>query len=180
MKAVVVFESMYGNTHAVADEIATGLSALGEVVVGSTDQIPPSTFDGDLLVVGGPTHVHGMSSKSSRHAAAEAADADPELDLDESASAPGLRSWLKQLPPGNDTAAAAYDTRIDQPTLITGSAAKGIGKRLRHHGFSLVGDPMSFLVADSSGPLVPGELERARAWGEQLATRLGAEAPVVE
>ena len=180
MRAVVVFESMYGNTHAVADEIATGLAGVGEVVVGSTDQIPPSTFAGDLLVVGGPTHVHGMSSKSSRHAAAEAADADPELDLDENANAPGLRSWLKQLPDGKDTAAAAYDTRIDQPTLITGSAAKGIAKRLRRHGYALAGDPMSFLVGDSGGPLLAGELERARAWGGHLATRLGAEAPVVD
>jgi hypothetical protein len=180
MRVVVVFESMYGNTHAVADEIATGLAGLGEVVVGSTDQIPPSTFHGNLLVVGGPTHVHGMSSNSSRHAAAEAADADPELDLDENANAPGLRSWLKQLPDGKDIAAAAYDTRIDQPTLITGSAAKGIAKRLRRHGYALAGDPMSFLVADSGGPLVAGELERARAWGEHLATRLAAGAPVVE
>jgi hypothetical protein len=181
MKAVVIFESMYGNTHSVAEEVASGLKGVGEVVVGSTDEVPLSAVAAaDLVVVGGPTHVHGMTSKRSRDAAAEAAAGDVNLDLDEAANAPGLRDWLKGLPEGNGRLSAAYDTRIDKPILVTGSAAKGIAKRLRHLGFRACGEPASFLVADSGGPLLPGQLERARRWGEELAARVNEGASVSE
>ncbi|MFI9592747.1 hypothetical protein [Nonomuraea sp. NPDC052265] len=36
----------------------------------------------------------------------------------------------------------------------------------------LVGPPRSFHVAGTQGPLAPGEPERARQWGESLATSL--------
>ena len=70
MRALVVYESMYGNTHLVADAIAVGLAPLGAVEVvpvgGATDAVLAGA---DLLVVGGPTHVHGMSSAMSRKGA---------------------------------------------------------------------------------------------------------------
>ena len=73
-------------------------------------------------------------------------------------------------------AAAAFDTRIDAPAALTGRASKGIAKRLRRCGFSLVVEPESFLV-DKHNRLVDGEEERARAWGAALAaTTLGAHA----
>ncbi len=62
MRAVVVYESMFGNTHEVAERIASGLAARYEVTVlpvgEAIAQILP---DIDLLVVGAPTHVHGLS-----------------------------------------------------------------------------------------------------------------------
>ena len=67
---------------------------------------------------------------------------------------------------------AAFDTRIDKPKIVTGSAAKGIARRLRRHGYQQVIDPESFLVAGTDGPLLIGEPERARQWGEQVATRI--------
>jgi hypothetical protein len=67
--------------------------------------------------------------------------------------------------------AAAFDTRINKG-WVPGSAARGIVKRLRKLGASLVADPESFQMVGTPGPLAPGELDRARCWGEQLATTL--------
>ena len=98
MRALVVYESMYGNTHVVASNIADGLRATHEVtlvpVAGATADLVAGA---DLLVVGGPTHMHGLSSSASRRMAAEAA-AKPAsgLSLDPDACGPGLRDWLKE------------------------------------------------------------------------------------
>ena len=80
---------------------------------------------------------------------------------------PGLRSWLRDLPHRRGTRAAAFDTRGDARAAITGSAARGIARRLSHHGYDVIGTE-SFLVADSEGPLEEGELDRARGWGSAL------------
>ena len=83
MRAVVVYESMYGNTHAIADHIATGLRDRFDTSVVSVDAATADVLvDADLIVVGGPTHVHGMSSATSRRGAAEAAEKDDDLELD--------------------------------------------------------------------------------------------------
>jgi len=75
MRAVVVYESMYGNTHQVAEAIGAGLRSSFEVSVVPVSEAGPAVLaDADLLVVGGPTHVHGMSRTSTRKAAVEAAD----------------------------------------------------------------------------------------------------------
>lgn len=175
MRSVVIFESMYGNTHAVADEIGQGLLDVGTVQLGIIEDVPPADIIGaDLLVVGGPTHMHGLATPSSRQAATAAAEKDPDLNLDDDASGPGLREWLKNLPAGQGGTSAAFDTRLDKPALFTGSAAKAIAKRLRRKGFEPLADPESFLVADSAGPLLDGELTRARHWGERLAMRCRA------
>jgi hypothetical protein len=63
--------------------------------------------------------------------------------------------------------------RIKAPALLSGQASRGINKSLRQHGMSLVAEPESFLVTKENH-LVPGEEERARAWGRQLATTIGA------
>ena len=55
---------------------------------------------------------------------------------------------------------------------LTGSAAKGIAKRLRHHGFEPVAEPESFFVHGTEGPLKDGELERAAAWARALGDQV--------
>ena len=70
MSILVVYESMWGNTRAVADAIARGLgpdTAVVEVTRAPAD-IPA---DVDLLVVGGPTHAFSMSRGTTRHDAAQ-------------------------------------------------------------------------------------------------------------
>jgi Flavodoxin len=168
MRALVVYESMYGNTHVVASNIADGLRATHEVTV-----VPVAEATGrlvaaaDLLVVGGPTHLHGMSSTSSRQKARKAA-AKPGsgLSLDPDASGPALRDWLSSL--GDRHAlAAAFDTRLNGVPLFTGQASHGIGKLLKQHGYHLVAAPESFLIGKENA-LVDGEASRARQWGEAL------------
>jgi hypothetical protein len=167
MKAVVVYESLYGNTHAVADAVADGMRESTQVeVVAVADATPPLVAGADLLVVGGPTHVHGMSSDRSRKGAVDDAHKKdrPEPDV----HGPALRTWFDGLDKAIGTRAAAFDTRIGKPKVLTGSAAKGISQRLNRHGYEVVGEE-SFIVDDTDGPLHEGELERARAWGRELA-----------
>jgi hypothetical protein len=171
MRAVVVYESMYGNTHLVADAIGTGLATAYQVDVVAVDRADEPLLEGaDLIVVGGPTHAHGMSRASTREAAvAGAHKPDGEIALDPDAEGPGLREWFTSLPrlPGQG---AAYDTRADLSPMLTGRASKGIRRRLRQQGVNLVAEPESFLVTKQN-QLVPGEAARAREWGSRMAGR---------
>jgi hypothetical protein len=159
---------MYGNTHVVASNIADGLRASHEVTV-----VPVAEATGelvaaaDLLVVGGPTHLHGVSSPFSRQQARKAAaDPDSGLSVDPDADGPGLRTWLGGL--GHRPAlAAAFDTRLTGAPFFTGRASRGIGKLLRQHGYHLVVAPESYLVSRQD-TLLDGESSRARRWGEAL------------
>ena len=173
MRALVVYESIYGNTRAVAEAIAAGLS-VGADCVCPVEQAGTPGDDLDLLVVGGPTHMHGLSSSLSRRLARSAAQDDGHAASDPDAvEGPGLRQWLRDLPRRQGGSAAAFDTRLDRSPHATGSAARGIAHRLRRHGYE-VDRTASFLVDDSEGPLADGERERAEAWGAQLGGRADA------
>lgn len=172
MRAVVVYESMYGNTHQVADAVAAGLQPSFEVAVVPVAQAGPAVLaDADLIVVGGPTHAHGMSRAGTRRAAGEAAEKpDSDLALEPGALGPGLREWFASL--GRyPVKAAAFDTRIHGPSAITGRAAKGVTRLLRAHGFDVAVQPESFLVT-TQNVLDPGETTRARDWAATLAARI--------
>ena len=171
MRAVVVYESMYGNTHLVADAIGAGLAQVAgtEVSVVPVAAATPEVVDRvDLLVVGGPTHVHSMASEASRRAAVVAAEK-PEsgLTMDPDALGEGLREWFGELSRRHGDA-AAFDTRVDASPAFTGRASKAIAKRLRRHGWTTVAEPESFLVT-KDGHLLDHEADRARAWGSSLA-----------
>ena len=72
MRAVITFESIYGNTRAVAEAVAAGLSSAGEVSVVSHHEADPAVVaDADLVVVGAPTHMHGLPTSFSRKMAAQ-------------------------------------------------------------------------------------------------------------
>jgi Flavodoxin domain len=167
MRALIVYESMYGNTRQVAEALAERLRDRCDVVVAAAHEAPPSLAGVDLLLVGGPTHMHGLATSLSRRMAAAAAKEDGTAVEPGATAARGLRTWLRGLPDGHDVDAAAFDTRGDAAAAITGSAARSIARRLRHRGFDVVGRE-SFLVADSEGPLEEGELERARTWAASL------------
>ena len=113
MRALVVYESMYGNTHAVAVDIAAGLRATNEVtLVPVTRATRELVAASDLIVAGCPTHLHGMPTVSSRRMAAETARKQGSgLNLDPDADSPGLRAWLEGLNAEN-VLAAAFDTRF--------------------------------------------------------------------
>jgi Flavodoxin len=170
MQALVVYESMYGNTRAVAEAVAEGL---GGATVHSVRDVGGAIEEADFVVVGGPTHMHGLATALSRRMAAEAAKEDGDVPLEPGAAEePGLRQWLSALRQNDGARAAAFDTRLDRAPAVTGAAARGIARRLRRRGYDVIATE-SFLVEDSQGPLEEGELDRARAWGAELAGQPG-------
>lgn len=169
MRALVVYESMFGNTRAVALAVAGGLATRMAVDAVEVGEAPPALPpDVTLLVVGCPTHAHGMSTSQTR---ADAAGRAGERLV---SRGPGLGEWLEAIGrPAASVTAAAFDTRIKGPGLLWGSAAKVAAKRLQGAGFRFIPPARSFLVGGPTGPmfdrLVEGELERARDWGAGLA-----------
>jgi flavodoxin len=164
MRSLVVYESSFGNTRRIAEEIADGLAEAGEVEVFTVDDEVPGLAHVDLLVVGAPTHVHGLSSARSRESAVEQGAP--------GGAGIGVRGWIDKLPLCGGPRVAVFDTRAHKPELLVGSAAHGITKRLRKHGYRLAAEPVSFFVSGTPGPLEDGELERAAEWGRTLGNEV--------
>lgn len=163
MKALIVYESAWGNTKAVADAISDGLSAHVATDVIPVHAAPPlAQVEADLLIVGAPTHAFGLSRESTREDAHRRGG-----DL----IASGVREWLDSGPIA--LRVATFDTHVRHPDL-PGHAGRKAAKTLRKLGCTLLMDPESFYVDGYEGPLLPGELDRARAWGDELARRLAA------
>jgi len=173
MRAVVVYESMFGNTHAIADAIGKGLSQGFEpvnnvVVVPVAEAGRERLGDADLFVVGGPTHFHGMSrTRTRKWAVTTGQKPKNDLVLDRDAQSPGVRDWLRSLGHGH-TMFAAFDTRFKGPAILRGRASRAISRKLRSHGFEVVAEPESFFVT-LQNHLEPGEEARAQEWGKRLA-----------
>lgn len=171
MRALVVYESMFGNTRLIAEAIGGGLSTLMDVEVTEVGYVPTPEPDMDLVVVGGPTHAFGMTRESTRRSAAEMTEK-PLVS-----QGIGIREWLDGLtPPSSATSAATFDTKIDKPR-VPGSAAAKAHRRLRKLGFDLPIQPESFFVDGSTGPVLAGEYERAHRWGAELGVRMVEKVP---
>jgi flavorubredoxin len=172
MRALVVYESMFGNTRLVAQAVAEGLrhDPRADVEVRSVEvRVAPAVVDDtvDVLVVGAPTHAFGLSRVGTRRdAATRGAD-------DVAASGDGVREWLGCAVLSHRVATATFDTRIRRPR-VPGSAARAAARRLRKLGGRPVSPPETFWVTDVAGPLVPGEIERAKAWGASVAASVTA------
>jgi hypothetical protein len=164
MRAVVVYESMFGNTKTIAEAVADGLSAVLPVELVEVGDAPAVLADDvELLVVGGPTHALGLSRPDTRRTALQQAGRDLQ------AGRTGLREWLAGLRfTLTGTAVATFDTRINRPR-IPGSAARAAERRLRRLGFHVVSRAQSFYVGGTEGPLLDGEAGRARRWAERTA-----------
>ncbi len=155
MKALVVYDSQFGNTERIAEVIGAALAARVETRVTRAADVTADTFtDCGLLVVGSPTQ--------SFHATR------PVDELLKGRSLRGVR-------------AAAFDTRFDMAAVdsrmlrlaarMAGDnayAASRIVAQLEAAGAEVVAEPEGFIVVDTEGPLRAGELERAAAWGASL------------
>lgn len=161
MRALVVYESMWGNTEKVARAVAHGIEdACAVEVLDVSADVPQELAGFDLLVVGGPTHAFSMSRPSTREdAVTKGAPAGHE--------GRGIREWLDGLPESH-LPVATFDTRVGKVKHLPGSAAKKAAKEVRRHHLGRVVDTESFYVDDLEGPLLDGELERAEAWGRSL------------
>lgn len=165
MRALVVYESMYGNTHTVATDVAAGLQATDQVtLVPVTRATRELVVAADLIVVGGPTHLHGMPTIASRRMAVEAArKPDSGLAMDPDADGPGLRAWLEALD-AEGVLTAAFDTRLSGMPVLTGRASRAIARVLTRRGCRVILAPESFLVSGQN-KLLDGEAARACSWG---------------
>src|SRR4029453_69503 len=98
MRVLVVYESMYGNTHKIAESIASGIHSTSDTEVVSAAEAPHhNSTQYDLVVVGGPTHTHGLSRRATRESAVERAAKDASREVEPSAAGIGIREWLEGL-----------------------------------------------------------------------------------
>lgn len=166
MRALVVYESMFGNTELVARSVATGLARSMEVELFEVNAAPVVATDViDVMVVGGPTHAFSMTRRETREEAVTKGATHGTTDI-------GIREWLAQLPAGpHSEVVATFDTRVAKVRRLPGSAARKAAKVMRTLGYVSGTKPESFFVDDTDGPLLEGELDRARAWGELLGAQ---------
>lgn len=161
MNAIVVYESHWGNTAAVARAIAEGIGP--EAAALSTAEASAHLLAGvDLIVAGAPLLGFSLPTETMLKgiAANQAKDPTPP-DL----SHPAMRTWLEGVPRGSGRA-AAFETRI---WWSPGSAAKAILRLLEGAGYRAAAKPQKFIVQGKYGPLREGELARAKQWGAELA-----------
>jgi hypothetical protein len=171
VRALIVYESMFGNTEQIARAIAVGLGESVDISIADVTAIPSAAAnDADLIVAGGPTHAFSMSRINTRTDAISQGAGEAEREI-------GLREWMDALPTGADgPKLATFDTKVASMRHLPGSAAKGAARAGRRHGYELAEPAESFYVRDVKGPLVDGELERATAWGRQLAALISGRA----
>lgn len=169
MKALVVYESLFGNTEQVARAITTGLSRHLDVELVEVTRAPteiPSPLD--LIVVGGPTHAFSMTRPNTREDALR-------QGATHGSATTGIREWLAQLQAGpHSELVATFDTRVGKVRRLPGSAAKGAARAAHKRGYLAAGKAESFYVADVNGPLLEGELDRAQQWGDRLGADVKA------
>ena len=170
MTTLIVTESLFGNTLAIAEAIGDGVaevhgSAAVRVVHASEDptEVP---HDVDLLVIGAPTHLLSLPNAGSRHDA-EGKGAPPVRPT-------GVREWIESVAIPDGLRVATFDTSIPARSGL-GTAAGETARALRGRGAVAAVGP-SFFVTGMEGPLADGELGRATAWGRDLAGALASTA----
>jgi flavodoxin len=151
MRALVLFDSGFGNTEKVARAVAAGIGNEAVVVRADSTFIPVT--DVNLLVVGSPTNGGRPTQR--------------------------IIDFLRRLPSGGlrNVRAAAFDTRLpenEQNFLLRGLmamigyAAPRIATGLENAGAQRIAEPAGFIVEGREGPLREGELARATEWGRRL------------
>jgi hypothetical protein len=170
MRAVVVYESMFGDNQQVARAIAEGLNEGGVMAEAIEVGVAPTTIPAEvgLLVVGAPNHAWSLPRPSTREDAATKTD-EPLVS-----QGLGVREWLASASLEKGLLTVAYDTRGSHPKAVVkfDHASTSIEKALSRLGASRLAPAEHFLVADMKGPLEPGELDRAHAWGRALSHQL--------
>lgn len=168
MNALIVYESMFGNTRRIAEAIADGLKNAGvDVTLTLAYEAPADLSDYALVIVGAPTHAHSLPrAKSRSEAVTWAADPTKDLALEPMARAAGVREWLERVMLVGDPHFAVFSTRANIPSIFSGDACKAIAKGLRQR-LAEVAAHTDFLV-DLDSRLLEGEETRAREWASGL------------
>ena len=144
MKALIVYDSTYGNTEKIARSIGGAIT--GDVKILRTGEVNPSDLESiDLLIVGSPTY-GGRPM-------------------------PAMLDFLNNIPESavKGTSVAAFDTRLSARWVkIFGFASGKIAGSLKAKGGTLILPPEGFFVKGARGPLKEGELERSAAWAKEI------------
>ncbi len=145
MKALIVYDSMYGNTEKIAKAIGGAIA--GEARVAPVSEVNSAELKTiDLLIVGSPTQ-GGRATAAIR-------------DFLDKISEPAIKGIN----------VAAFDTRVStRVATVFGYAAGRIAGSLKRKGGTLVASPQGFFVKGTEGPLKEGELERAAGWAKEVA-----------
>jgi flavodoxin I len=160
MKAIILYDSLYGNTEKIAQIIGNS-SELRDCQVIKIGNIKPDMLLGTtLLVVGSPTQQFRPTKE--------------------------MTGFLSSIPNGGlkGIKVAAFDTRLTMAEIeksrplpffvkIFGYAAERIAKQLQKKGGKLLTPAVGFYVQGMKGPLEVGEQERAEEWAKQLANLVG-------
>jgi hypothetical protein len=159
MKTVVVYESHWGNTEAIARAIADGIGP--DAIALTTDAaVGDAIADAHLIVAGAPVMAFRLPTNDTLAKLGDG-DKEPAPDL----SHPSMRDWLAGLPHRNGFG-AAFETRLHwSPGGSTGAIEKGLAEA----GYRRLTSGRKFVVKGGNGPLREGELDAARAWGAELA-----------
>jgi flavorubredoxin len=167
MSVLIVVESLFGNTMAVARAVAAGLTDRGAAVTVLRCAEAPAQIPAEvtLLLAGAPTHNLHLPNRASRTQAATRGAAQGD--------AVGLAEWIGTATPRKDLHVVTFDTTTGG--AWAGSAAKAAAKLLRRRGFASPEQGPGFVVTGTPGPLRDGEEQRARTWGAGLVS--AAEAP---
>jgi len=156
LKALIIYDSKFGNTEKIARAIGEAITPLGKVKVVKVGDANPSELSSiDFLIVGSPTHA-GRATRATKE-------------------------FLKKIPANalENVGVAAFDTRFSAEDKgigvrillrVLGYAAGRMANRLEHKGGHLAAEPEGFIVEDSEGPLKKGELERAAIWAKKIKT----------
>lgn len=142
MKSLIVYDSLFGNTQKVAEEIAKIIKGKA---VNVKDFKKDMLKDFSLLIVGTPIQAWNPSKPTSEF-----------LSL-----LPNLKKGIK---------VAAFETRIN--IFFSGSAADKVNKQLVKLGGKSVSEPGKFVVKGKEGPLKEGELEKAKDWAKQILEKI--------
>jgi flavodoxin len=160
MKAMVVYDSAYGNTEQIGQAIGKALGSAEDVATRRVGEARSEQLAGvDLLIIGSPTQRFSPTAATSAFVKGI-----PERGLE------GVR-------------VAAFDTRVQESEIekvrilaffvrIFGYAAKPIADRLEKKGGELAIPPEGFYVSETEGPLLEGELERAAEWAREILRRM--------
>jgi flavodoxin I len=147
MKALIVYDSVYGNTEKIASAIGESITHSGEVKVLWAGEADPSELASiDLLIIGSP--VHGGRPT------------------------PPVQDFLSRMAQQSlkGIKVAVFDTRATSKfAKIFGNAAGRIAGQLTKKGAVVTVPPEGFFVTGTKGPLKEGELERAANWARGIS-----------
>lgn len=143
MKSIVIYDSNFGNTKLVAEAIAKALSAKTAFV---DDMSFSKIEDYDLVVVGSPIIGWKPSEK--------------------------MGIFLANINDGqlSNVRVATFDTRVK--LFIHGDAMAKIAKLLEEAGGKIVVESMPFYVKGQNGPLLEGEIDKAKSWAKEILNKV--------